>query len=68
MNFKESQKKMIWSALKAGDTLTAIDALERFGCFKLATRVSELKREGYPIAVKMIRTDTGKRIASYTMA
>ena len=46
---KQSQKQQILSALKAGDALTPLDALNRFGCFRIGARIWELRREGYNI-------------------
>lgn len=66
MKRTESQKEMILSALVAGETLTPIDALKRFGCFKLATRVSELKRDGVPVKIEMVSCE-GKRFARYSL-
>ena len=66
MKRTESQKEMILSALVAGETLTPIDALNRFGCFKLATRISELKSDGIPVKVEMVEQN-GKRFARYSL-
>lgn len=66
MKRTESQKEMILSALVAGETLTPIDALNRFGCFKLANRISELKSDGIPVKVEMVEQD-GKRFARYRL-
>ena len=52
--------------LKMGKSLTPIEALERFGCFRLAARVSDLKREGEKIMTDIVY-DKGKRYASYRM-
>ena len=50
-----SQSKEILAALKHGDRITPIDALNRFGCMRLASRISDLKREGHTILDKTIR-------------
>lgn len=44
-----SQAAQISSYLKKGHSLTAIDALEKFGCFRLAARVKELREQGLKI-------------------
>jgi hypothetical protein len=61
-----SQKKMIREYLMSGKSITPIDALQLFGCFRLATRVFELKEEGMPIVTTMIESN-GKRFASYSL-
>lgn len=45
--------------------LTALEALEGCGCFRLAARISELKHQGVPINTKII-TVNGKKIAQYS--
>ena len=44
-----SQKKAILNYLEGGNSLTPIDALNKFGCFRLGARICELRREGYHI-------------------
>ena len=46
---QKSQLDQILDALKAGDILTPIDALHRFGCFRLGARIDDLKKLGYDI-------------------
>lgn len=56
----------ILSYLAAGHRLTALEALNRFGCFRLGARIYDLKHRGYPIGTCMITDeDTGKRFAQY---
>lgn len=40
-----SQLDQILAALENGDSLTALDALEDYGCSRLASRITDLKRE-----------------------
>lgn len=44
-----SQTTQILQALERGETLTPIDALNRFGCFRLGARVYDLRKMGYNI-------------------
>lgn len=57
-----TQRDQILAALKQGDTLTPIDALQRFGCFRLAARINELRDEGV-----QINTHITKSCAEYTI-
>ena len=57
-----TQRDQILAALKQGDTLTPIDALRRFGCFRLAARINELRDEGV-----QINTHITKSYAEYTI-
>jgi hypothetical protein len=45
----KSQKDQILEALLAGEILTPLDALNRFGCFRIGARIEELKSAGYDI-------------------
>ncbi len=63
----ESQNVAILAHLEAGASLTPLEALEMFGCFRLGARVHELRRRGWIIESHLIRTQTGKRVASYSL-
>jgi hypothetical protein len=62
---KPTQANRILAYLRAGNRLTALEALERFQCFRLAARVHELRREGHRIEEQMVETPSGKRVAQY---
>ena len=61
-----SPTERIRAALETGRTITPIEALEEFGCFRLAARVKDLRDAGYPVQTVFV-TDghTGKRYAAY---
>lgn len=63
----ESQCAHILAALQQGDHLTPIDALNRFDCFRLGARIHDLKAKGNEIMTTIIRTQSGKRVASYSL-
>jgi len=54
-------------ALKQGERLTPLSALNAYQCFSLSQRVGELKRMGWPIVVRTVELSTGKRVAEYRM-
>ncbi|QDP53985.1 MAG: hypothetical protein GOVbin2937_62 [Prokaryotic dsDNA virus sp.] len=62
-----TQTDQILSALKAGRHITPMDALREFGCFRLGARVYDLKQAGHKIHTARVETDTGARVASYSM-
>ena len=62
---KRSQCRLILEALSRYDEVTAITALQRFGCFRLAARINDLREQGYSITTETEKTSTGKRIARY---
>lgn len=62
----KAQVDAIFEHLKRKGSITAMEALEKFGAFRLAARVKDLRDEGYNIRTTMIETPTGKRVARYT--
>lgn len=63
----QTQKQAILAALQDGRSLTPIEALAEFGCFRLGARIHELREEGYAIATDIIQTYGGARIARYRL-
>jgi len=61
----ESQTKMIKAHLESGKTITAIEALSDYACFRLASRINDLKKSGYLVDKRMIELPNGKRVAQY---
>lgn len=59
------QNARILAHLQAGRTLTALEALEWFKCFRLASRICDLKKAGHQIEKRTIQTNSGKRVAEY---
>ena len=64
---RPTQAGRILDYLRQGNRLTALEALERFQCFRLAARIHELRREGWQIDEQTVETPSGKRIAEYWM-
>jgi len=64
-NMSVSQANEIKAYLKSGYRITAIDALQTFGCFRLAARIKDLKDEGMEIEKVMVETHNGARVAQY---
>ena len=63
-----SQTDTIYRMLRdRPEGITALDALQEAGSFRLAARIADLRREGYPIESKMVVVN-GKRIARYTLS
>lgn len=71
LNFKvmereDSQRKQIQAWLTSGKSITPIQALEMFGCFRLSAIIYILKYDyGMPIKTEMVYEDGGKRYAKY---
>jgi hypothetical protein len=62
-----SQKQMILDYLKQKRHLTPLEALKKFGCFRLAARIEELRDAGYRIHTTMIDVAPDKRVAAYLL-
>jgi hypothetical protein len=65
MNTK-SQCSEILAHLKTGCSLSPLEALEKFGCFRLGGRIYDLKQQGHKIETVMVEKN-GKRFASYRL-
>jgi hypothetical protein len=61
-----NQHEWIMRQLKMGRMITALDALNGCGSMKLATRISELKRDGHNIVTHMV-SQNGKKFAKYQL-
>ena len=58
---------MILNFLESGESLTPIEALEKFQCFRLAARMNDLRKKGYVIQTEILKDDNGKSYASYSI-
>ena len=61
----ESQNKQILKHLQAGHRLTPIDALNLFGCFRLAARVYDLRKLGHKINKEIMELEGDVKVAEY---
>lgn len=66
MNEIESQSYQIREYLLQGNTITAMEALRLFGCFRLSGRIYDLRKEGINISTTIININ-GKRVAEYSI-
>ena len=60
----QSQSKKILAHLKAGKTITPLQALNLFGCMRLSARIYDLNEKGHNIKSEMISIGK-KRFARY---
>jgi hypothetical protein len=49
-----------------GHSLTTIEALNMFGCFRLSARIENLRAAGLPIITEMVEIND-KRVARYRL-
>ena len=62
-----TQNQKIANYLNKGKAITPIEALNKFSCFRLAARISDLRNDGMLIKTKIISTKKGANIASYSI-
>lgn len=63
----ESQNAKILAWLENGNKITQLDALKLFGCFRLSSRIFDLRERGFEIDTKRVKTNTGKWICEYSL-
>tara|TARA_R110000868_G_scaffold402329_1_gene678570 strand:- start:4571 stop:4774 length:204 start_codon:yes stop_codon:yes gene_type:complete len=61
-----SQQNEILSHLISGQSLTPFDALQQFGCFRLAARIRDLRDDGHDILTEIVEQGD-KRWARYRL-
>lgn len=62
-----TQNQKIANYLNKGKSLTPIQALNKFNCFRLAARISDLRNDGMLIKTKIITVKKGVNVASYSL-
>lgn len=61
-----TQRELVRAHLESGKPLTPLEALNDYGCFRLAARIEELRKMGLGIKTTMI-TKGGRAFAQYKM-
>ena len=61
-----TQTEQIRAHLLSGRDITPLEALDQYGCFRLAARVSDIREEGHDIQT-IIEERNGKRYARYRL-
>ena len=60
-----SQTDLILEWMLAGHTITPLEALQKFGCSRLASRVSDIKARGYLVYSEFVTTPSEKKVKQY---
>ena len=60
------QKYQVLNYLQEGKTITSLEALDKFGCMRLASRINELRYEGHDINT-ILKSNGEKRWAEYKL-
>ena len=67
MKALDSQNALIKGWLLNGKSITPMEALNMFGCFRLSARIANLREEGMPVVTDMV-TINDKRVARYYLS
>ena len=65
-NTNKSQSLKILNHMMKRHSITPIEALNKYGCFRLAARIHELKNLGWTIKSSAV-TRNNKQIAQYSL-
>lgn len=60
-----TQKELVLEYLETHENITPMDALNKFGCFRLAAIICELRKDGHDIDMKL--NDGAKRYGIYSL-
>ena len=56
-----TQCELILKDLKKGKKINPLQALEKYKCFRLASRINDLRADGHSIETKMVVNKNGKK-------
>ena len=68
MKTADSQNALIKVWLLNGYSLTQLEALNQFGCFRLAARIADLRDQSLNVVTDMVTLENGKRVARYYLS
>lgn len=63
----DSQNAAILNHLKKVGPITPMEALSKYGCFRLASRIYDLRMLGHDISMVKIPVGNKKHVARYTL-
>lgn len=68
---RPTQRQMVLDYIHEFGSITPLEAIVDLGCYRLASRISELKKMGYPVASEFVAVKTRygrkSRIKRYRM-
>lgn len=62
-----TQKEAVLAHMKKGKSITPLDALRLFGCFRLAAVIYKLREDGHVINMVMVPQADGNPFARYRL-
>jgi hypothetical protein len=61
----KTQNERILNHLQKGRKITPLQALDKFDCWALSSRISDLNKLGHGIKSELVKTKSGKHVARY---
>ena len=61
----QSQTDKILGYMLTGKSITPLEALEMFRCFRLGARIADIKARGYIVYSEFVTTDSQKKVKRY---
>ena len=60
-----SQTDRILEWMLEGNSITPLEALEKFHCFRLGARIADIKAKGYLVYSEFVTTPSEKKVKRY---
>lgn len=60
-----SQTDLILEYMLQGHSITPLEALEKFKCFRLGARIADIKARGYLVYSEFVTTPSEKKVKQY---
>ena len=61
----KSQTDLILEYMLAGNTITPLEALEKFQTMRLGARIADIRQRGYLVYSEFVTNEQGKRYKMY---
>lgn len=62
-----SQCQKVLGFLRLRGSITPLQAIQKFWCYRLGARIHELRGRGYTIGSQLVKSKNGKHYAKYTL-
>ncbi len=66
-NAAQTQLWTLLTALRRGERLTVLVALDQYQCYALSQRIGQIKALGWHVQRRMVKVGSGKAVAEYSL-
>lgn len=63
-----TQTELVLDHMRRHGSITALDAMNHYGCMRLAARIKDLRDDGFTILTDSVKSTTGAQYARYRLA